>query len=67
MAIPTLTLDEVKEMNSVERTRYFETYARFTNSPTRPYTIRIGNRTLSSDNIHDLRMAFDRFLQGPQS
>jgi hypothetical protein len=63
MALPALALDTIKEMNSVERTRYFEAYARFTDSPTKPYVIRIGSKTLFSVDTMDLRQQFDRFLQ----
>jgi uncharacterized protein (DUF849 family) len=63
MALPALALNVVKEMNSVGRTRYFEEYARYTDSPTRPYAIRIGNKTLHSADTMDLRRQFDRFLQ----
>ena len=63
MALQALNFDTVKEMSPTKRTRYFENYAGyFADAPKEPYAIRIGSKTLHSDDTHDLRMKFDAFL-----
>jgi hypothetical protein len=64
MAIPALSLDEVRTMTPEQLTGYFEKYARyFEDSPNKPYAIRIGSKTLLSDDTMDLRQQFDRLVQ----
>lgn len=64
MAIPSLPVEQVRAMNAKQRTEYFEEYARyFSDSSAAPYAIRIGSKTLFSDDTYDLRKKFDHFLR----
>ena len=62
MALPGKAFELVKAMSAKERTDYFENYARYTDSPTRPYAIRVGSRSLHSADTYDLRKQFDKLL-----
>jgi hypothetical protein len=60
MAIPALSLDQVLAMDV---SAYFEQYARyFADSPNAPYAIRIGSKTLFSNDTMDLRQKLTRLL-----
>ena len=68
MALPALDWITVKNMGLDERTAYFESHAQFFESgPLKPYAIRVGSRTLLSDDTSDLRQQFDSLMRyGPK-
>jgi len=64
MALPALPLEAVRIMDKHERTSYFETYARYSeDSPLTPYAIRVGSKSLFSNDTADLRQKFDKLLR----
>lgn len=64
MALPSLPLETVRKMDKSERAEYFETYERyFSDAPQKPYAIRVGSRTLFSNDTYDLRQQFDKLLR----
>jgi len=66
MALHALELDKVRAMNEKQRFEYFIKYAgRIEDSPKLCYAIRVGSKTLMSDDTADLRDKFDEFL-GPR-
>jgi hypothetical protein len=67
MAPHAKSFEEVKALDAGGRTDYFEEYAGyFPDSPVTPYAIRVGSRTLFSNDTHDLREQFDKLLRyGP--
>lgn len=63
MAIPAKSLEEVLLMNEPGRTEYFEQYARYIpDAPRQCYAIRVGSKTIQSDDTWDLRKKFDRHV-----
>ncbi len=68
MALPSKSFDEVKALDAAGRTDYFDRFSRYfpDSPPTKPYAIRVGSRTLLSNDTHDLRKKFDKLLRyGP--
>lgn len=63
MPIGALALDKVLAMNEEQRMQYFFDFARFIEDvPKLKYAIRVGSKTLQSDDTHDLRVQFDQYL-----
>jgi hypothetical protein len=63
MALRSLTLSAVRAMTEKQRTRYFETYAGYyADSPNFPYAIRVGSKTLFSNDTFLLRQKFDKLV-----
>jgi hypothetical protein len=66
MALHALEFGRVKAMNEKQRFDYFCKYAgRIEDSPKLCYAIRIGSKTLMSDDTYDLRMKMEEHL-GPR-
>ena len=63
MALPGVDADRVIELNAAQRFQVFCDFARHTDSPTLPYAIRIGSKTLFSADTHDLREKFDGWVR----
>jgi hypothetical protein len=65
MALPALDLETVRKMDKAGRTGYFENYARYSeDSPCcLHYAIRVGSKTLFSEDTADLRQKFDKLLR----
>lgn len=64
MALQALPFSQVQAMDSEQRTEYFERFAGFfSDSPRKPYAIRVGSRTLTSADTLDLRQQFDKLLE----
>lgn len=63
--LPAKTLKEVRGMNVDDRTRYFETHARYfaDTPPTARYAIRVGPHTLFADDTEKLRQLFDQAVR----
>jgi hypothetical protein len=63
MALKALDLNTVKAMDAERRTAYFEKYAGyFPENPRLRYAIRVGSKTLFSNDTLELRLKFDHFL-----
>ena len=65
MALLSKSIDVVKAMSPEQRTMYFEHYAAYMpDAPTLKYRIRVGSKTLFSDDTLALRNMFDSLLSG---
>jgi hypothetical protein len=61
MALPALATSDLLRMNKDEQFEYFCSYARFDpTSPQKPYAIRIGGKSLFSDDTMELRRMFNK-------
>ena len=60
MALPAKPLDEILAMDKERLEGYFMEYAQYMeDSPHKPYVIRVGSKTLSSDDTMNLRKQFE--------
>jgi hypothetical protein len=56
MALPAKALDDILAMDKEGLEEYFMEFAQYMeDSPNKPYVIRVGSKTLSSDDTMDLR------------
>lgn len=65
MAAPSLSIDRILPMNAAQRLEFFSAFARY--MPDSPeeysYVIRIGSKTLYSDDTMTLRMQFEAYVK----
>jgi hypothetical protein len=63
MALPAQDIKTVIRMSEPDRERYFMDYARYIETASKlKYAIRIGSKTLRSDDTMDLRNRFERVI-----
>jgi hypothetical protein len=64
MALPAKPLDDILGMDKSRLEEYFMEYAQYMEeSPNKPYVIRVGSRTLLSDDTMDLRRQFEAHIR----
>jgi hypothetical protein len=64
MASPAKLLDDVLAMDNERLEEYFMEYAQYMeDSPNKPYVIRVGSKTLFSDDTMDLRKQFEAHVR----
>jgi hypothetical protein len=64
MALPAKSLDDILAMDNSRLKEYFMDYAQYMeDSPNKPYVIRVGSKTLFSDDTMDLRNQFEAHVR----
>jgi hypothetical protein len=64
MALPAKPTNEIVTMDEERLEAYFMDYAQYMeDSPNKPYVIRVGSKTLSSDDTMDLRKQFEAHVR----
>jgi hypothetical protein len=64
MALPAKALDDILAMDKERLEEYFMGYAQYMeDSLNKPYVIRVGSKTLFSDDTMDLRQQFEMHVR----
>jgi hypothetical protein len=58
----SFNMDKILKLDQNGRILYFQKYARYTDSPDKPYMIRVGCKALFSSDTRDLLRQFDRYV-----